>query len=87
MISPNMTLEPAVRLSWFAAVKAVGAAFDGQQGFVDFGADLMPGEERVLPGRGDRADLVLDPGGVQVEPAILEEPRLPLPDTASVADV
>jgi hypothetical protein len=44
-------------------------------------------EEGVLPCQGDRADLVLDRIGVELEPPVFEEAREPWPDAKRVPDV
>jgi hypothetical protein len=51
------------------------------------GADLVAGEEGVLPRQRDRADLVLDRVGVQLQRAVLKEADQAGPVREGVADI
>ncbi len=51
------------------------------------GADLVAGEEGVLPRQRDRADLVLDRVGVEFKGAVVKEADQALPVGEGVADV
>ena len=48
---------------------------------------IMPGEERILAIKNNRADASFDNVGVELDAAIVEEPREPLPMVQGVADV
>ena len=51
------------------------------------GADLVAGEEGILPRQCDRADLVLDRVGVELEGAVVEEADQAGPVREGIADI
>jgi transposase-like protein len=48
---------------------------------------IMPGEERILAIENNRADASFDDVGVELDAAVIEEPREPVPMVQGVADV